>query len=141
MGRDRVHVDYPVQVRALQAGQALESCGGEMESPRGSEQVGGVRNGGRQPLAFQVRHGVVSGAVGSAGDGGQLQPVDEGHGGQPPHRRKVPFHGAHGDSPSPESGFGGLGFRERPLCFLGGWGEPSWASVFSSPFPGSLTPS
>ena len=96
-------------------------------------------DGRSQPPAFECGHGGVGGAVGRAGDGGQLQPVEKGHGGQPPQDGQVPFRGAHEDSPSPESG---LGFRARGLCFLGGWGS-SCSSGFASSFLGlgSLMPS
>ena len=115
-GGDRVAAQQRVQVHPFHVGQQADSLGGEMEPPGRPQQAGGVGNGGRQPPALKAGHGVVCGAVGHAGEGGQLQPVDEGHGRQPPQGRQVPFGAPHVVPPPPSPASGGLGLRVRGLC-------------------------
>ena len=99
LGGDWVCAKYPVQSHVFQSGQVLESCCGEAVASGGAQQVSAVGDRGCQALPFQGVDGVVGRAVGNARHGGQLQTVEKGHGGQPPHQQQVPFSEVHEGSP------------------------------------------
>ena len=67
---------------AIQLGQAVDPGGGEDVTAGGRNQGRGVGDGLHHPLTLQPRHGLVHRAPGPAGEGGQFQPVQEGHIGQ-----------------------------------------------------------
>ena len=112
---DRVFAEYFVQAHVFPCREPTQPGGRERVASGGAQQVGGVRDRNRQALPFQIVHGIVGGAVGRTRHGGQFQPVEKRHGGQPPHQEQGVFVGVHEDAPSPDSGFDGLGFRVRPL--------------------------
>ena len=82
LGRDGAVQEEAVHGDALLLGQSAQPCGGEVEPAGGRGEVGGVGDGGGQPLVFQPADGPVDRAPGPAGDGDRLQPVEEGHVGQ-----------------------------------------------------------
>ena len=109
------------QGNALDVGQAAQSGIGEEVAAGPAQQGGGVGEGGDKALPFQGGDGVVDRAVGDAGDGGQLQPVQEGHGRQPPQGLQVKPSGTQQETPPDGEPPGELGLRVRARCCPPDW--------------------
>ena len=74
----------------------------------GANQGRGVGDGLDHPPIFQTRNGVVHRAPGPAGEGGQFQPVQEGHIGQTPQGVGFAAVESHGQPSSPAASSGGV---------------------------------
>ena len=73
-----------VHAQALLVGEAAQARGGEGVAPRRGDELRGVGKGCGQPLLLQRRDAPVDRAPRPAGEGDQLQPVEEGYGSKQP---------------------------------------------------------
>ena len=126
-------LDHP-----LLEGESAHAGSGEVEPARGSDQLRGVRNGGGEPGVLEATDALVDRAPRPAGDGDQLQPVEEGHRGQPAQHLQGARSRTHPARSSPgASGASPPGLRSRLLrClrFLGCSGDSAGPSAACAPF-------
>ena len=131
-GRDGKGAQHVGHGPVLLPRQLAQPGGGHVKAPRGRRQLRGMGNGGDEPRVFQPADGLVHRAPRPAGEGDQLQAVEEGHGGKPPQQVARASGQLHASSSLAASGEPASPPRERRLLCcprrseLPGPGSPLW---------------